>query len=231
MSTATPETEQTNAGEAQTPETQAPAAPEQEAKTETKAPWGDNSEFDPDKAARLIENLRADKAKADAKVQDAETKAQQDADAKIRAILQAAGYEAKEDEDPVAAAETQAQENATRAETAEAERDQARRELAVYKTAKGADVDALLDSTSFLNSIKDIAADDVEGIETAVNKAVENNPRFKAAQAAGQSGGDFTGSSGEGQVTQEQFDNMPPSEKNELFKTNPTRYRQLTGRE
>jgi outer membrane biosynthesis protein TonB len=222
LSTAPAETtEPTNAGTEAPPETPptTPEPPKQEERQET---------FDRD----YVERLRSEAAENRTKARDAETAAQQEAQAKIDAILKAAGIKTGDDEDPVKAAEAQAQENATRAETAEQERDQAKRELAIYKTAttEGADTDLLLDSTSFLNATRDIAPDDAEGIQKAIKKALDDNPRFRSAQAAGQSGGDFTGGTGERQIDQAAFDAMNPAQKNDLFNTNPTLYRQLSGR-
>ncbi len=179
-----------------------------------------------------VERLRTEAATNRAKARDAEATAKADSDAKVNKVLEALGIKAGDNEDPVAAAESKATENATRAESAETERDQAKRELAIYRQAgkAGADTDLLLDSTSFLNATRDIAPDDVEGIEKAIKKALDDNPRFKAAQGAGQSAADFTGGTGERPIDQARFDAMNPAEKNDLFNTNPTLYRQLSGR-
>lgn len=226
MSTATPEaTEQTNAG-SETPAAP-PATPEAPKPTET--PEAKQETFD----REYVEKLRAEAAENRTKARDAEKAAKEDSDAKVNKVLEALGIKTAENEDPVAAAQSQAAENATRAETAEQERDQARRELAIYKSAgkAGADTDLLLDSTSFLNATKELSPDDAEGIEAAIKKALDTNPRFKAAQAAGQSGADFNGGTGEGQLTQEQFDAMNGTEKSELLNKNPTLYRRLSGRD
>ncbi|MFG1709230.1 hypothetical protein ACFLIM_39170 [Nonomuraea sp. M3C6] len=77
-------------------------------------------------------------------------------------------------------------------------------ELGVHRTAlkQGADGDALLDSRSFLRSIKDLDPD-AEDFSTVlaerITQAVEDNPKFKAASLAGppaRSGGEFTGGPG-----------------------------------
>jgi hypothetical protein len=81
----------------------------------------------------------------------------------------------------------------------QAEAKQAKTELAVYKAAgkHGADADALLDSRGFLAKLGDIDPSDTKAIEKAIQDAVKDNPKLKAARAAGTSGGDFTGGTGE----------------------------------
>ncbi|WP_219470830.1 hypothetical protein [Nonomuraea rhizosphaerae] len=77
-------------------------------------------------------------------------------------------------------------------------------ELGVHRTAlkQGADGDALLDSRSFLRSIKDLdpAAEDFSTVlGERIRQAVEDNPKFKAASLPGppaRSGGEFTGGPG-----------------------------------
>lgn len=110
----------------------------------------------------------------------------------------------------------------------------AQRELAVYRaaaTVTGADAPTLLDSRTFLTAIKDIDPTDSAALKAAVVKALTDNPRLKATQAAGKSGGDFTGGTGEGTITAERFAKMTAAEKNDLFNSDPTLYRQLTGRD
>lgn len=73
------------------------------------------------------------------------------------------------------------------------------RELAVYRAASAdVKVQALLDSRSFLSSIKDIDPSDAAGIKAAIATAVENNPTFKTTPVVAKSGGDLGGGSGEG---------------------------------
>lgn len=73
-------------------------------------------------------------------------------------------------------------------------------ELAVYKaaTTAGADPQALLDSRSFLDAVKDADPADATAITAAITKAITDNPRLKATQAAARSGGDLAGGTGEG---------------------------------
>ncbi|WP_433235511.1 hypothetical protein ACQPYK_25465 [Streptosporangium sp. CA-135522] len=78
------------------------------------------------------------------------------------------------------------------------------RELGVHRTAlkHGADGDALLDSRSFLRSIKELDpnADDFSTVlAERIQQAIEDNPKFKAASLSGppaRSGGEFTGGPG-----------------------------------
>lgn len=76
---------------------------------------------------------------------------------------------------------------------------QVQTELAVYKLAgkQGADVDALLDSRAFLAKIADLDHTDTKAVTKAITDAITDNPKLKAARAAGQSGADFSGGSGE----------------------------------
>ncbi len=77
-------------------------------------------------------------------------------------------------------------------------------ELAVHRgsTKVGADPDALLDSRSFLKVVRDLDPDGADfstQLTDAIQLAVENNPKFKAATQAGppaRSGGEFTGGPG-----------------------------------
>jgi hypothetical protein len=75
-------------------------------------------------------------------------------------------------------------------------------ELAVYRGASkyGADPDALTDSRTFLRSIKDLDPSDAEfakKVNAAIKKAVEDNPKLKAAgQAPDRTSSDFNGGAG-----------------------------------
>jgi hypothetical protein len=75
-------------------------------------------------------------------------------------------------------------------------------ELAVYRGASkyGADPDALTDSRAFLSSIKDLDPADegfAKAVNTAIKKAVEDNPKLKAAgQAPDRTSSDFNGGAG-----------------------------------
>lgn len=62
----------------------------------------------------------------------------------------------------------------------------ARVELAVFKAAGAhhADPSALLDSRSFLDTLKDIDPTDTQAVEAAIKTAVDANPRLKLAESA-----------------------------------------------
>lgn len=79
------------------------------------------------------------------------------------------------------------------------------RERVAEKAARklGGDIDALLDSRSFATKLGHIApeAKDFDTqVEALVKAALEENPKLKQAQAAGVSGGQFTGGTGEGKA-------------------------------
>lgn len=73
-------------------------------------------------------------------------------------------------------------------------------QLAVYRSpaAKSADVDGLLDSTSFQRTLAEVDPNDAAAVDAAVKTFVDANPRFKAATedpfpSAGQAGIGVTG--------------------------------------
>jgi hypothetical protein len=170
-----------------------------------------------------VKKLHDSEAAARVKARDAEAAAQ----AKIAAALEALGIK-PDTEDPAEAAKQAAAERDKATQAA----NEAALHLAVYKAAgkAGADADTLLDSNSFRSAISEVDPADAEAVKAAIENAVKTNPRFKLVQVASASGSDFSGGSGEGAITQDKFDSMTPSEKNNLFKTNPARYRQLAGR-
>lgn len=80
-------------------------------------------------------------------------------------------------------------------------------QLAVFqaatKPALAADAAALLDSNSFMtkvNALDHKAADFLAKVEAEIKTAVTSNPKLKAVQAAGASGGQHSGSAGEGKT-------------------------------
>lgn len=111
----------------------------------------------------------------------------------LAAIQKALNPEAKGDEkpDPAKLAESLA------SQTTAAK--QAQTELSVYRLAgkHGADADALLDSRAFLAKIAELDHTDTKAVTKAITDAITDNPKLKAVQAAGQSGADFSGGSGE----------------------------------
>lgn len=77
---------------------------------------------------------------------------------------------------------------------------ESQRELAIYRMApQDVKVQALLDSRSFMASIKDIDPGDSAALKAAIDEAVSKNPAFKATQVVTKSGGDLGGGSGEQQ--------------------------------
>lgn len=168
------------------------------------------------------------RAERTAAAEEARTTAQQEADARIQAILKAAGIDTGDGDDPEKVAE---QDRAAR-EAAEQEARDAKVELAVFRAAAApdsrADARALLDSRAFLAAIADVDPTDSDTIKAAIDKAIEDNPRLATVQAATRSSADFTGGSGDGAITQEKFNSMSNAEKNALFKNDPAAFRRLT---
>lgn len=108
-------------------------------------------------------------------------------------------------------------------------------ELVVWQNATDLKVDAgaLTDSRAFAAAIKDLDptnATFVEDVKTAAQEAAEKNPKLKSTQAAGKSGTEISGGSGEGAVTPEQFKEMSGAERNDLARRDPTTYARLSGR-
>lgn len=96
---------------------------------------------------------------------------------------------------------------------------QSRVELAVHRMAgkHGANPDALLDSRSFLTSVKDLdpsGKNFAQDLESAIKDAVKANASLKATPTGpAVSGGDFTGGTGAGApITEEQLSKMTPDE-------------------
>lgn len=200
--------------------TPATVAAQQQSKQDSKELWDD-----PAAAKAEIERLRAENAKdrtnAKATAADAATKALTESIGKALGLIK--------DGDQAPTAEQLTEQLATATSSAA----EAARELAVFKAAAsvpGADPTVLLDSRAFLTAVKDIDPTDAASFKAAVEKALTDNPRLKASQAAGKSGGDLTGGTGEGTVTADRFKAMTIAEKNTLYENNPTLYRQLTGR-
>lgn len=193
-----------------------PAAPVDE-------PWSD-----PEKAKAEIERLRRENA---ASRTNAKATAADEARKELaQQIGKALGLVADDDTPPDPAALT------AEVEAGRAENRTLAVELAVYKsvTQHGGNAAALTDSRAFLAKVADLdpkAEDFTTKVIDAAKAAVTANPTLKATPQAGiASAIDHAGGSGEGAVTKEQFAAMTPAEKNALFKSNPTLYRQLTGR-
>lgn len=201
-----------------TPTPVAPEAPKPDA--------GQSIDALPDWAQQEIKNLRKENgaSRTNAKQQAAEAAKQET----LQSVAKALGL--LPDDGPVDP-EKLTQDLTTSRDEAR----QAKVELAVFKAAgtAGADPDALLDSRSFANKIGalDPAADDFPAkVSAAITDAITANPKFKtAAQAAGRSGTEMAGGTGESSVTAEQFKAMDYNAKAALFQSNPELYRQLSG--
>lgn len=216
--------------EAQTPQGQpndtnpapTPTGGENGGEKAAQRPDGENVSDLPEWAQRIIRDTRAEAA-------DQRTGRQADkeaADARVKAILQAAGIDTGDDdgdgEDPVKAA-------ADAREAAEREAREARLELAIHRAAGGLNADpaALLDSRAFLTRAADLDPSDQEAVAGAIRDAIKDNPKLAVTQAAPRNHADFTGASGDGAITPEKFRDMDMGQRNELYHADPDTYRRL----
>ncbi|MFJ4009456.1 hypothetical protein [Streptomyces sp. NPDC090026] len=148
--------------------------------------------------ARLEKQLKAANAEAGKARTDAKRQAAEEAKASlVQELGKALGLVKDDDETPPDPAALKAQ-----IESATAAHRETAIELAVYRGASkhGADPDALTDSRAFLRAIKDLDPTDdgfAKKVGDAIKKAVDTNPKLKAAsQAPARSSGDFSGGSG-----------------------------------
>jgi len=135
--------------------------------------------------------------------------AAEDAAKNLSAQLAKALGLAKDDDTPDPAALTQ------QLTTAQQEAADRARELAIYKAAgaHGADPAKLLDSNSFMTSVKGLDPTDGDAVANAIKAAVTANQSLKTARAAGASGVELAGGTGEqGQITEQQLKTMKPDE-------------------
>ncbi|WP_052372643.1 hypothetical protein [Amycolatopsis taiwanensis] len=145
----------------------------------------------PEWAQKQIRDLRTEAAGNRTKAKETEQTHQQTLDA----IAKALGLKQDEPPDPAKLAEELTNERSSRR--------QALVELAVFKTAskQGADPDALADSRAFMSALDKLdptAEDFAAKLSETIKKAVQDNPKLKTGQApAGQSGGDFSGGTGD----------------------------------
>jgi hypothetical protein len=158
-------------------------------------PPADNPWSDPDKAKAEIERLRAENGKDRT---TAKNKAAEEARNELTQSIGKALGLIKDGDTKADPAELTKQIGALSTEAT-----QAKTELAVYKAANkaGADADALLDSRGFLAKLTDIDPTDSKAITKAIEDAVKDNPKLKLVRAAGTSGADFTGGTGEQRQT------------------------------
>jgi hypothetical protein len=158
-------------------------------------PPADNPWTDPDKAKAEIERLRAENGKDRT---TAKTKAAEEArNELVKELGKTLGFVKDGDTKPDPAELTK------QIGALSSEATQAKTELAVYKAASkaGADAEALLDSRGFLAKLTDIDPTDSKAITKAIDDAVKDNPKLKLVRAAGTSGADFTGGTGEQRQT------------------------------
>lgn len=140
-----------------------------------------DGDFDPARAAKLIENLRADNAAAKAKLAAVAEDARKEVAAQVSKALRGG------DDEPPDPAEliTQIQEW-----QADAWNASARLNVLLAANKAGGDAERLLDSVTFVNGLDELADMDPRSIEfrdaiaAKVTAAVEANPAFKAADTA-----------------------------------------------
>lgn len=177
---------------------------------------------DPEKLKALLKQARSEAGKSRV---NAKAKAAEDAQAAmVQQIGKALGLitddKAKPSAEQLTEQLTAQQEAAKTAQT----------QLAVYKAAgKIADPDMLLDSTSFLTSLKDVDVTDTKAVQAAVTQFVTDHPKFAPTQVAGASTVEHPGGTGEGETTPAQFKAMTIQQRTELRRNNPTAYDQLAG--
>lgn len=147
-----------------------------------------NGDFDPERAAADLGKARAGEKAA--------KQAAKEAQARVDAILKAAGLTPDGKTDP----ETQLKELGERATAAEARANALATREAVRSgaMAHNADPELLLDSSGFLKQLAELdpAADDFDDkVAAAVKAHVKAHPRFAATggKGAGKQGGDHTG--------------------------------------
>lgn len=162
-----------------------PATPAAPTATPETSPAGDPTPTDDGKGGK--DAILADLAKERDKRQTLEQTVSEMQTAhkqQMDALAKAFGLKSDEGNppDPAKLAEQIAAEQA-KVTAAESRAVDAERQLAVFKAAPTLEGNALalLDSASFLASIKDISPDDGDRLNEAITKAVEANPLFKAS--------------------------------------------------
>ncbi|GAA3730147.1 hypothetical protein GCM10022239_03440 [Leifsonia bigeumensis] len=180
----------------------AKAAADAAAAADAKPPWGDDpTKFDPDKAWKLIQNLRTDaeerQTKTDAAIAAAATKAAEDAQkATLAQFAKLLGGEGEPETDPeklrqaLAERDTKLTEATTTAETAQTAVKTAERALqvALHAPGLGASATLLLANEKFKTSIESVEPTDEAAIKAAITKAVQDTPTLKATPRRSGSG-------------------------------------------
>lgn len=238
MSTTSTETSTTDAGTTTTDSaaTQDQAAATQEAATSTTetSTEAQTVEALPEWAQTEIRRARDEAAKTRAGKNSAVEQAVQET---VDKILAAAGRTPEGGDQPPSVEQLTkdlADQKATGDKVA-ADLREARAELVVWRNATnlGVDAAAVTDSRAFERALADLdpaSETFAEDVKKAAQAAAENNPKLKAAQAAGKSGAELNGGTGEGAITQDQYKHMSGAERNALARTNPNLYAQLSGR-
>ena len=162
-----------------------PAAPTPATSPAATPPWErDGQPFDPERAWRLVESLRSENTT----LKQGRTSDQQSREQLTAEMAKLLGL-GPDETDP-----------AVLAEQIEAAQDQAWRngvELALYRLSPtvGADMEKLLDSVQFIESLDDLPEGDprspefTEALKAKVTAALERNPNLKAGQAPANTGG------------------------------------------
>lgn len=177
---------------------------------------------DPEKLKALLKQARSEAGKSRV---NAKTKAAEDAKASLVQELGKALGLVKDEKDKPTAAQLTEQLTAQQ-ETAK----QAQTQLAVYRAAGTlADPDMLLDSSSFLASLKDVDTTDTKAVQAAVKAFVTDHPKFAPTQVAGASTVEHPGGTREGETTPQQFRAMGIAERTALKAKNPALYARLAG--
>lgn len=158
--------------------------------------WDGKVESLPEPVQKMIGDLRKEAAGNRTKATEVETKQQEMLDG----IAKALGLKGEEQADP-AKLQASIAEKDTALTAAQATIATQTIELAAWRSAgkAGADTSALLDSRSFVDAASklDPEADDFQTkLDAAIKKAVEDNPKLRAAQAAGRGGSEFPGGPG-----------------------------------
>ena len=157
-------------------------------------PWGDATNFDPDKAWKLIENLRTDAAdrqtRTDAAIAAAADKAQKDTLAQFAKLL--AGEQEPETDTVKLAATIAERDTALTAAQSAAVDAQRIAQAAIHGGPLGANISALLADPAFKTSLASVDPTKEADIKSVITQALQANAALK--QPPVRSGaGDHTG--------------------------------------
>jgi hypothetical protein len=180
----------------------AQAAAAKAAEDAAKPPWGDDpTKFDPDKAWRLIQNVKSDladqKTKTEAAIAAAATKAAEDAQkATLAQFAKLLGGGEQEETDPVKLAakvtdlSTQIATKDTDLTKAQADvkAGQLSTAVAILSHGLGANPKLLLANEEFKTSIASVEPTDEAAIQAAITKAIQANAALKATPPRSGSG-------------------------------------------